>query len=334
MSDPFPTRIGWNIVFLEKYWSVEEQKRKELTENSAYYANVLKENRISELLRIRGEEGVRVDNQVVGKIRESIGKGLPFPSGEKTVAVATVYGLPVYMLEMEHLWAPGAGEAIETYLNSRIRDEILSREAISLGLDNQVARYLAMAEKRSVTRGYIKTVAAEMTPNQSEVETYYRNNPQKFLTEELRDLRVIETSDPAAAEEAAKLAREGKEFRSLAKKYNGDEKARDAEGKAGFVSRKMLAPEVAAPVFSAEEGNIVGPVAAVGQGGENLFAVVKIEGIRKPEVIPLERANREVIVQRILAGKMDGFYRDLFREVRESGNVEHIDNTQWGAGGK
>ncbi|MDQ3768765.1 MAG: peptidyl-prolyl cis-trans isomerase, partial [Actinomycetota bacterium] len=94
-----------------------------------------------------------------------------------------------------------------------------------------------------------------------EVRKYYQENKQQFATPEARDLRLVLTEEEAEAEEAREALESGESWSDVAEEYSKDEQTA-AEGGAltGATRQGGLEPALAEAVFSAEQGELTGPV--------------------------------------------------------------------------
>jgi peptidyl-prolyl cis-trans isomerase D len=138
-----------------------------------------------------------------------------------------------------------------------------------------------------------ETFARKEEPSEEEIRAFYEGNTEMFRTEESRLAYPViipytaGTKEAARkkAEEAVAEARKGKtRFEEIARKLS------KGKGGATWVTRREMKPELADIVFSAPVDDVVGPVDT---GKE--FTIVRVNQIKFPERLPLERVRDRVI---------------------------------------
>jgi len=138
-----------------------------------------------------------------------------------------------------------------------------------------------------------ETFARKENPSEEEIQAFYEGNTEMFRTEESRLVYPVIIPYAAGTKEAARKkaeemvaeARKGKtRFEEIAKKLSR------GKGGATWVTRREMQPELADIVFSAPVDDVVGPV-ETGNG----FAIVRVNQIKFPESLPLERVRDRVI---------------------------------------
>ena len=138
-----------------------------------------------------------------------------------------------------------------------------------------------------------ETFARKEEPSEEEIRAFYEGNTEMFQTEESRLTYPVflpytagtKEATRKKAEEAVAEARKGKtRFEEIARKLS------KGKGGATWVTRREMKPELADIVFSAPVDDVVGPV-DTGKG----FAIVRINQIKFPERLPLERVRDRVI---------------------------------------
>ncbi|MGW8284853.1 MAG: SurA N-terminal domain-containing protein [Candidatus Deferrimicrobiaceae bacterium] len=138
-----------------------------------------------------------------------------------------------------------------------------------------------------------ETFARKENPSEEEIQAFYEGNTEMFRTEESRLVYPVIIPYAAGTKEAARKkaeevvaeARKGKtRFEEIARKLSR------GKGGATWVTRQEMQPELADIVFSAPVDDVVGPV-ETGNG----FAIVRVNQIKFPESLPLERVRDRVI---------------------------------------
>lgn len=132
------------------------------------------------------------------------------------------------------------------------------------------------------------------------MEDYFVDHRSEFDLARISMLLVKEKS--LSDEIVIQVTEEGEDFHKLARQYSIDAATRYAGGYVGCVSRGMLPLEVAAKVFNANAGDLLGPFKR-----EDLFQLISIEEVIKAE---LNEDVKEVIKERIFGEWASQFLRD------------------------
>jgi foldase protein PrsA len=93
-----------------------------------------------------------------------------------------------------------------------------------------------------------------------DVEEYYEKNKERFAQPPRRDLNVVLTKGEAKAEQAKRELDDGAKFPAVAKKYSIDQASKANGGKLPDVPKGQQEKALDDAVFSAEQGEIEGPV--------------------------------------------------------------------------
>lgn len=158
---------------------------------------------------------------------------------------------------------------------------------------------------------------------EDELEVYYRQNLERYLTqEEVRVSQIfIEPSSHEAAREAYLALRTvrkellaGKDFDEAAREHGSDEE-RDID--LGFMKQGQTMPEVEAITFSMEIGEI-SPIVATHYG----FHLFKVTDRKDPAPIP--RSEVPDLEERYLAERRALGIADLIDRLKLEGSVEEI----------
>jgi peptidylprolyl isomerase len=113
-------------------------------------------------------------------------------------------------------------------------------------------------------------LAGHVTRDQ--VEKYFAENRSKYDRARLRC--IVVDKDGVAQELLSRILEEDADFAELARQHSLDQRTRARGGELGIVSRAALPPEVAAAVFAAKNGEVVGPLAHAGA-----YLLIKVEEI-------------------------------------------------------
>ncbi len=147
--------------------------------------------------------------------------------------------------------------------------------------------------KLSVARFSPETFARKGEPTEQEILSFYEGNAATFRTEESRlayPVTIPYTSGTreASRKRAEELIAEGRKGKSRYEEVA--RKLSPGKGGAVWVTRRALRPELADPIFSAPVDGVVGPI-DTGSG----YAVVRVNQIRFPEPLPLEKVRDRVV---------------------------------------
>jgi len=333
VSKPFMSRIGWTILRLEKYWSPDVLRRNEIERNYESYKAEAEKARFRELYgEIESRSKVVWNDNNLERIRIAIDNNLPFTEELSTSEMFRVNGFPVYALEIESLSRFHSPQSLDLYLDRRLREELLAQEAERLGYAAQAEALIYISGRRAVTRRFFQVKNRSFAPSEKDLAEYYGKNKEKFISEERRGLLVIETPDRKKADEAYRKAKKGEDFRALAESYAYKEEQRKARGEVGFLTRSSLQLEVGDKIFGAREGAVLGPFALKDPGGKTIYAVAKVEAIRKAALRPYEKVDKESIAGKVVAWRMEEFFEGFIGTANKEHKVEFLVGK--GGGGK
>ncbi len=333
-SIPFRGRIGWTIVKLEKMRTPAQLKREDAERNYARYRqqaeNAAYEKRIAE---IQAKRKLEWNEPGLLRIRTALDNGLPIDDDLRQTVLFTIDGIPVYAYDLDMLTRLHSKPTVDVYLDKRARTEFISREAEQLGYEKQIAGLIDVARRRAAVREYFKRKSKTFAPSEKDFKDYYDRHQDRFTDPEKRRLLIIETASRKNADEAVRRAKKGEDFGTLAGKYNDSEENRQRNGDImGLLPRTNVHPFVAKDAFTAKQGQVLGPYALKAQDGKTVYAVVKVAEIQKSSVRPIQSMNRGPVGDRIVASRMEGFYRGFFKKVEKEHKVEFLIGKKGGKG--
>jgi peptidylprolyl isomerase len=138
------------------------------------------------------------------------------------------------------------------------------------------------------------------------VEEYFVNNRAELDRARISSLVV---PDKALAEEILiQVTEEGEDFHAMARRHSQDEATRYAGGYVGVVSRRILPADLAAKVFNAGAGEVLGPFER-----DKLFQLILVEEVTRAE---LTEGAREGIKDAIFQEWCAQFLKDGFKVIR------------------
>ncbi len=183
--------------------------------------------------------------------------------------------------------------------------ELLYQEALKAGLDKdpQVQVAAALAERSALAEAYIEKKVDEGITD-ARIQQWYDDHKVQFAQEQAK-LRIMVLPDEATATEVKTALDGGGDFAALAKEKSEDTKTKDEGGDLGWVEKKGLPPDFSTPIFAAEKGTVVGPIAA---GPRQL--IFKVED--KRAAVPLDEVKDQIkeslkseIAQELITGMRD-----------------------------
>ncbi len=325
VSKPFKTRVGWVVARLDDFLMPTQIKEKALADGYQSILDGERSRQVAARLEELGKQAkVEIDNAVVRQVREFLEKGQPLTDALGSAALAKVNGEPIVADEIEDLRQFHSVDSLESGLDRRVRNEILIGQALKEVPADELSRRIEMAKRRLVTRMFFRKKAESFGATPQELKDFYAKNPQLFRTEETRKLLIIQTADRKKADEAARLAKKGKDFAQLAGRLNDDENHRKVRGDAGFVRKKDLRAEMRDAVYSAAQGAVLGPFTVGTDAGTTNYILVKVVRISKPEQIPFEKLNRDVLADKVVSRKMDEFYRGFLADIYKTHQIQQF----------
>jgi len=159
----------------------------------------------------------------------------------------------------------------------------------------------AVAELTAISDRLQAQALPDETPDvpDEDVELFYEANIEQFETPETRDVRVVLNPDAAeidAAVEDLGDAPTPEDWDAAAKKYSTDEATKNQGGLRRAVAEGQNEPALDEAIFSAEPGEVVGPIE-----GESGSYVIQVEEVSEAATTPIEDV-REQIVQTLQQG--------------------------------
>jgi parvulin-like peptidyl-prolyl isomerase len=171
-----------------------------------------------------------------------------------------------------------------------------------------------------VQRLYDAQITDEVVVSQLEIEDYYNEHKDEIVVPEQRDFSIILVGDQAVANEVAQKAKRGIDFTQLALKYSSDPQVKENKGRTGLTYMGSY-PDYDAVAF------MLPHVGAVSDPFETMrgWAVVKLEGIQKPETPTLIEA-RQTIEMTLKNTKATQIFEEKLQEWREGYPIEIFEN--------
>ncbi len=142
----------------------------------------------------------------------------------------------------------------------------------------------------------------QVKPTEGEIKFYYDEHKRDFYEEKkVRARHILFKIPPRAsreeiekvrkrAEKVLKMAREGKDFAELAKKYSEDPGSAKNGGDLGFFTYKMMVKPFSEAAFSLKPGQISGLVRS-----PYGFHIIKVEEVKEAKTLPLKAVKGKII---------------------------------------
>ncbi len=164
-------------------------------------------------------------------------------------------------------------------------------------------------------------VAGDAQPTQAEIDAYYEENKEiQFTTPEQRCISHIlfNKDQQQKAEEVKQQLEDGGDFAELARENSQDPGSKEEGGDLGCQGEGSFVPAFEEAAFSAEEGEIVGPVET--QFG---YHIIRVNEIQAEEAAPLEEVQPEIREQLAQQEQMTEF-EQWIEDQKEQRNVKYL----------
>ncbi len=164
-------------------------------------------------------------------------------------------------------------------------------------------------------------VAGDAEASRKEVERFYEENKElQFTTPEQRCARHIlfNKDQKEKAEEIKDRLQNGADFAELAKEFSQDPGSAEEGGDLGCLGKGETVPAFEKAIFSAEEGEIVGPVET-----EFGYHVIKVTDVRPESTQPLSEVEAQIREQ-LSADKQAEEFSAWVRKQEERRDVKYL----------
>ena len=159
-------------------------------------------------------------------------------------------------------------------------------------------------------------VAQSVSVDEEAIVEYYEFNQDRYQQDEQRQARHIlilfgDDASAAEAEAQALLARieAGEPFADLARQYSDDTLTAEQGGDFGARTEEQLPGDLAAAVFSLDEGAVDGPIQS-----DFGYHIVRLDRIIEPGPLPLEQVRAELLAE-LQDEQADSLFRELERKL-------------------
>ncbi len=142
-----------------------------------------------------------------------------------------------------------------------------------------------------------------------EVREYYEENRQQFAQPERRDLRIVLTEEEGEANEARAALESGRSWASVTEEFSIDEATKEQGGTLLAVAEGQQEQALDEAVFSAEQGELTGPVET--QFGFYVFQVQKVTAAEQQTVQEAAASIRQLLAAQNQQESLDEFVTDF-----------------------
>jgi foldase protein PrsA len=142
----------------------------------------------------------------------------------------------------------------------------------------------------------------------SEIEDYYNANLTQFEQPETRDVRQLVNKDQAKVEQAKSLLEQDDSpasWKKVAARFSTEDATKDVGGLVQGVTEDQREPSIGEAIFSAAEGQLVGPVK-----GEAGYYLIEVEKITPAKTTPLSDVSKQ-IGQQLAQGEQQQISQDF-----------------------
>ena len=149
----------------------------------------------------------------------------------------------------------------------------------------------------------------------AQIKDFYDENKERFAQPERRDLRIVLTKGEAKAEEAKAALESGESWKDVAKEYSIDEASKSQGGKLPAQAEGTLEKALDQGVFSAERGQLVGPVKT--QFGYYVFEVEKVQKASQQTLEQAKETIRQTLQSQNQQKALDKFVSDFQKKWKD-----------------
>jgi peptidyl-prolyl cis-trans isomerase C len=338
-SDIVETQAGFHIIKLEEIKSLdmealEKQKpgiKKSLLKNKK--KTVEKEQND----KLRAKAKININEKLLKEIDEDIGD---IKTNDKFIA--QVNGEPIYLKDflplfkrkirgfnaMKERWHikidsdKMKNEVLDTLINQKLieqealkRDYFKNNKEIKKQLDNYKMTLLVKAFKE-------KIVAPQISLSKKELENYYKEHKEDYLSPAQYDLRMIEVKSKEAAEGIREELLAGADFPLLAREKSIAASAKKG-GTTGWVSERRLPEKIKKEVERLKPGGIT-PVIEK----DIHYLIVQLKEKKQGQPIPFAEVE-EKVKETLWSEKFNDFLNKYLKELRKISKIR-IDKKEFG----
>jgi foldase protein PrsA len=160
-----------------------------------------------------------------------------------------------------------------------------------------------------------KVVKGKGQVSEKQIADFYEKNKARFAQPEKRDLRVVLTKTKANADKARAALDDGDSWKRVTAKYSIDDTSKAAGGKLPAQAKGTLDAELEDAVFSAEKGELAGPVKT--QFGYYVFTVSAITEESQQTLEEAKETIKQTLQSQEQQKALEAFVKDFTKRWRE-----------------
>ena len=163
-----------------------------------------------------------------------------------------------------------------------------------------------------------KIVEGKDKVSDKQVSDYYNKNKSRFAQPETRDLEVVLATKKANADKALAALEDGDSFKTVAKQYSTDPASKSKGGKLPGVTKGQQEKAFDAAIFSAEKGEIKGPVKT--QFGYYVFRVTKVTAAKQQPLSEVSETIKNQLKSQQQQKALNDFVKDFQKNYKDKTN--------------
>lgn len=221
----------------------------------------------------------------------AIAGGQPITGRQWIDELKKKYGVEVLVGMLNHIVVDKEAAA----LGIEITDAEVDQELVhaSAGYGSEEEYYQQMQSQLGLSRQEVLAEAlyrlklqaiatVDITISDAEINTYIKQNAERFTPKKEMQLSMIKVSSSEEAEQVMDRLEQGEDFANLAKELSIDEESRQHGGSLGKVEEDdpFLPEGLLKMAADLDAGDIAGPIEY-----EDDFAIIRLESIQTPEVM-------------------------------------------------
>ncbi len=172
---------------------------------------------------------------------------------------------------------------------------LLVKKALSKGLDKDpvVVNAVKKAQGKEMVNLLVnRDIVGEVAVTDADLKQYYEENKNKYVEQEKVNVQEILVKDKNLANKIVKLAKAGKDFGKLAKKYTERPGFKKKKGVLGYFRRGRWGI-IGEKAFELKVGEIAGPI-VMPWGSSQRYSIIKLLGKKPPKQKPFNAVEKQV----------------------------------------
>jgi parvulin-like peptidyl-prolyl isomerase len=342
ISDPVLTSYGYHIIKVEdrranpKFKEDDFEKQKFQIKRKMYstYQDSGRKMWEANTVKLKEDKDFKILDENIEKLNEiaaekdkaGLVKISDYTDDEKDILLAEWKGGKFLVKDLFKLYGKRFDrvrknltkkEAIKKDAEDMSFHKILIAEAESMGIhkEKEISEKLTQfIEQRIARLVEKKEINDKINIDDDVLMKYYEENKKDFATPATIEIWEVYVKDEKVAKKVAKLAKKGRDFEKLVKKYSEDVYYKKKNGYLGYKDERGRGP-ISKKAFELGEGNISDPVKY--RGG---WTVIKT-GKMKPEAIKSFDDSRQKVTSKLRSQKLRERRTEWENELREKYTV-------------